>query len=50
MDSGNIIEINLVNMVSILIMGAVGALILVYVRKAVVKRVAVGNAPLSSIA
>lgn len=50
MDSGNIIEINIVNMGSILIMGAVGALILAFLRKSVLaKKSAVGNAPLASV-
>ena len=48
MNSENIIGINVANGVSILIMGAVGALILTAVRKMVVGRAQVGNMPMAN--
>ena len=48
MNSENIIGINIANGVSILIMGAVGALILTALRKVAVGRSQVGNAPMAN--
>ena len=48
MNSENIIGINIANGVSILIMGAVGALILTALRKAAKGRSNVGNAPMAN--
>jgi hypothetical protein len=47
-NSENIIGINVANGVSILIMGAVGALILTALRKVAMGRQQVGNAPMSN--
>jgi hypothetical protein len=47
-NSENIIGINVANGVSILIMGAVGALILMAVRKSVSGRQKIGNAPMAN--
>ena len=47
-NSENIIGINVANGVSILIMGAVGALILTAVRKGVMGKQKVGNTPMAN--
>ena len=47
-NSENIIGINIANGVSILIMGAVGALILTAVRKSAMGKQKVGNQPMSN--
>jgi hypothetical protein len=47
-NSENIIGINIANGVSILIMGAIGALILISIRKAVMGKQKIGNAAMAN--